>query len=87
MPRVGSSAVRPTSLASPANIYLHRGFAQLRRRSAARQEKRLAALRTCKRMLETTSGGCCTPFPFEAAIWLWEETEELYGGRVCELAV
>mmetsp|Transcript_3540 Transcript_3540/g.10271 ORF Transcript_3540/g.10271 Transcript_3540/m.10271 type:complete len:1007 (-) Transcript_3540:744-3764(-) len=50
-------------------------------KSAARQEKRLAALRTCKSMIEATRGGCCTPFPFEAAIWLWEETEELYGGQ------
>lgn len=24
-------------------------------------------------------GGCCTVFPFEAAIWLLEEQEELVG--------
>lgn len=49
-------------------------------RSAARQERRIQALRVCKSMIEATRGGCCTAFPFEAAIWLWEETEELYGG-------
>lgn len=31
-------------------------------------------------MITTSAGGCCTPFPFEAAIWLLEEQEELYGG-------
>ncbi len=36
-------------------------------------------------MIEATSGGCCTPYPFEAAIWLWEETEELYGGLLPNL--
>ncbi len=54
-------------------------------RSAARQEKRIIALRACKRMIE--SPGCSTPFPFEAAIWLWEETEELYGGQLAGLPV
>lgn len=49
-------------------------------RSAARQEKRIEALHVCKNMIEATKGGCCTAYPFEAAIWLWEETEELYGG-------
>jgi hypothetical protein len=44
----------------------------------------MRALRECKRMIETTAGGCCTAFPFEAAIWLWEEAEELYGGRTAE---
>ena len=43
------------------------------------------ALRACKRMIE--SPGCSTPFPFEAAIWLWEETEELYGGSLAGLPV
>ena len=33
------------------------------------------------------SPGCSTPFPFEAAIWLWEETEELYGGSLAGLPV
>ena len=51
-----------------------------RHRSAARQERRIQALRVCKSMIEATRGGCCTAFPVEAAIWLWEETEELYGG-------
>lgn len=32
-------------------------------------------------------GGCCTPYPFEAAIWLWEETEELYGGTLAGLPI
>ena len=31
-------------------------------------------------MIAACGGGCCTPFPFEAAIWLLEEQEELYGG-------
>ena len=35
------------------------------RRSAARQEKRINALRACKRMIE--SPGCSTPFPFEVS--------------------
>lgn len=26
-------------------------------------------------------GGCCTVFPFEAAIWLLEEQEELFGNK------
>lgn len=50
------------------------------RRSSARQEKRIAALRECARMVTTSAGGCTTPFPFEAAIWLLEEQEELFGG-------
>lgn len=49
-------------------------------RSSARNEKRLEAMRECIRMITTIAGGCCTPFPFEAAIWLLEEQEELYGG-------
>lgn len=79
-------------LASPSPRYLKYFDRHLQRqlslmtayppRSQARQEKRLIALRTCKTMIETRAGGCCTPFPFEAAIWLWEETEELYGGHL-----
>ena len=56
--------------------------AQRARRSTARNEKRLQALRACVRMITTHAGGCTTPFPFEAAIWLLEELEELYGGAV-----
>ena len=52
------------------------------RRSVARNEKRLQALRACVRMITAHAGGCTTPFPFEAAIWLLEELEELYGGAV-----
>ena len=33
-------------------------------------------------MITTSAGGCTTPFPFEAAIWLLEEQEELYGGTM-----
>ena len=33
-------------------------------------------------MITAHAGGCTTPFPFEAAIWLLEELEELYGGAV-----
>ncbi len=51
-------------------------------RSAARNEKRMEALRECVRMITTSAGGCTTPFPFEAAIWLLEEQEELYGGAL-----
>ena len=49
-------------------------------RSSARQEKRMAAMRECAKMMTTSAGGCTTPFPFEAAIWLLEEQEELFGG-------
>lgn len=52
------------------------------RRSAARNEKRMEALRECVRMITANAGGCTTPFPFEAAIWLLEEQEELYGGAI-----
>ncbi|KAK9814721.1 hypothetical protein WJX72_010484 [[Myrmecia] bisecta] len=48
-------------------------------RSAARNNKRIEAMKECVRMITTS---CCTPFPFEAAIWLLEEQEELYGGTV-----
>ena len=51
-------------------------------RSAARNEKRMEALRECVRMITASAGGCTTPFPFEAAIWLLEEQEELYGGSI-----
>ncbi|EIE19817.1 hypothetical protein COCSUDRAFT_83558 [Coccomyxa subellipsoidea C-169] len=51
-------------------------------RSAARNEKRMEALRECVRMIMANAGGCTTPFPFEAAIWLLEEQEELYGGAI-----
>lgn len=30
-------------------------------------------------MIAAPGGGCCTVFPFEAAIWLLEEQEELVG--------
>ena len=30
-------------------------------------------------MITSPGGGCCTVFPFEAAIWLLEEQEELVG--------
>ena len=51
-------------------------------RSSARNEKRMEALRECVRMITANAGGCTTPFPFEAAIWLLEEQEELYGGSI-----
>jgi hypothetical protein len=42
----------------------------------------MEALRACVRMMTASAGGCTTPFPFEAAIWLLEEQEELYGGSI-----
>lgn len=33
-------------------------------------------------MITTSAGGCTTSFPFEAAIWLLEEQEELCGGTL-----
>lgn len=33
-------------------------------------------------MITSRPGGCCTPFPYEAAIWLLEEQEEIFGGHV-----
>lgn len=42
----------------------------------------MEALRECVRMITANAGGCTTPFPFEAAIWLLEEQEELYGGSI-----
>ena len=53
-------------------------------RSAARQEKRVEALKECMRMITSRPGGCCTPFPYEAAIWLLEEQEEIFGGHVSD---
>lgn len=41
----------------------------------------MLALQECVDMITTSAGGCTTPFPFEAAIWLLEEQEELYGGN------
>lgn len=40
----------------------------------------MAALKECAKMVTTSAGGCTTAFPFEAAIWLLEEQEELFGG-------
>lgn len=48
-------------------------------RSALRQDKRAEALKECIKMISAPGGGCCTVFPFEAAIWLLEEQEELFG--------
>lgn len=48
-------------------------------RSALRQDKRAEALKECVKMIAAPGGGCCTVFPFEAAIWLLEEQEELFG--------
>ena len=66
--------------------WLQRPWQRLRRhvprRSAARNEKRMEALRACVRMITSGAGGCTTSFPFEAAIWLLEEQEELYGGAL-----
>lgn len=45
-----------------------------------RNERRNEALAECVRQVTTGQGGCCTPFPFTAAIWLLEEQEELRGG-------
>jgi len=53
------------------NVLLHR--------SALRQDKRAEALKECIKMISAPGGGCCTVFPFEAAIWLLEEQEELFG--------
>lgn len=53
-------------------------------RSAQRVERRQAAIQECQHMVSRNArkagGGCCTPLPYEAAIWLWEEEEELTGG-------
>lgn len=49
-------------------------------RSAERQQFRLAALRECVKIICT--GGACSSFAFEAAVWLLEEEEEITGGQV-----
>ena len=49
-------------------------------RSAARADARALALAECVRMV-VAPGGCATAFPFEAAIWLLEEAEEIGGGH------
>lgn len=49
-------------------------------RSAERQQFRLAALRECVKIICT--GGSCSSFAFEAAVWLLEEEEEITGGQV-----
>ena len=46
-------------------------------RSTERQQYRLAALRECVKILCT--GGQCSSFAFEAAVWLLEEEEEVSG--------
>ena len=51
-------------------------------RSVARADARSAALEECVRAIVAAPGGCTTPFPFEAAIWLLEEQEEICGGAV-----
>jgi tetratricopeptide (TPR) repeat protein len=47
-------------------------------RSTERQQYRLAALRECVKIICT--GGQCSSFAFEAAVWLLEEEEEVSGG-------
>lgn len=49
-------------------------------RSTERQQFRLAALRECVSVL--CHGGSCSPLPYEAAVWLLEEEEEIKGGQV-----
>lgn len=49
-------------------------------RSTDRQQFRLAALRECVSVL--CHGGSCSPLPYEAAVWLLEEEEEIKGGQV-----
>lgn len=51
-------------------------------RSVARADARSAALEECVRAITAAPGGCTSPFPFEAAIWLLEEQEEICGGAV-----
>lgn len=46
-------------------------------RSTERQQYRLAAVRECVKIL--CSGGQCSCFAFEAAVWLLEEEEEVSG--------
>ena len=47
-----------------------------------RQQHRLAALRECHAMIFNGRAGCTTPLPYEAAVWLLEEEEEIKGGHV-----
>ena len=49
-------------------------------RSTERQQFRLAALRECVSVI--CHGGACSPLPYEAAVWLLEEEEEITGGQV-----
>ncbi len=49
-------------------------------RSSEREERRRAAIEECTYMIVNPRGGCCTPLPYEAAVWLLEEEEELKGG-------
>ena len=49
-------------------------------RSTERQQFRLVALRECVVVL--CHGGSCSTLPYEAAVWLLEEEEELKGGQV-----
>ena len=49
-------------------------------RTTERVHFRLAALREC--IATICQGGACTPLPFEAAVWLLEEEEEIKGGQV-----
>lgn len=46
-------------------------------RSVERQQHRLAALRACRDLVFRC---CCSPLPYEAAMWLLEEEEEIKGG-------
>jgi len=50
-------------------------------RSVEREHFRLSALREAHALV--ARGGCCTPLPYEAALWLLEEEEEIRGGQVC----
>lgn len=49
-------------------------------RSMEREQFRLAALREAHALV--ARGGCTTPLPYEAAIWLLEEEEEIKGGQI-----
>lgn len=46
-------------------------------RSVERQQHRLQALRACR---DLVFRGGCSPLPYEAAVWLLEEEEEIKGG-------
>lgn len=89
---VNTSAVlaEVCEVAPPALRYLHYREEHLRRcllrifsappRSTERQHFRLAALREC--ISAICRGGGCSPLPYEAAVWLLEEEEEIKGGQV-----